>query len=260
MSTPELLKATLKRAPFTIFSKAAPSTLPKYNVDTDFCYYFFNDIMDALSGISPHFLTENSNHNSKTDFPTDYKEYFKDDVSVCLEYPFPLVKVITEHWATPAMDTIVETRKTAMIHGDQNYMLGCFGPHDDIELGITTFRATMLPPVLEPIKHVTDGWYEAAFQQLPFATTLINTDDMTVIAANDLATTAAANTDDDDHVLEQSVLERMTSNRDCFQTGSDTLRTWIWRPCTDRWPSVVAIAVREKHAVHPKQITEKLTK
>ena len=105
--------------------------------------------MEFLSGIFPSFLTENNNRNAKTDFPADHEQYFEDDAAVCQEYPFPKIKVITEPWTTSAMSTIVETRKTAMVHGGQSYMLGCFGPHDDIELGIKSFRVTKLPPALD---------------------------------------------------------------------------------------------------------------
>jgi len=253
MLTSQLLKATLKRAPFSIFSKTAPAALPKYNVDTDFCYYFFNDNMKYLSGISPHFLTDN-NRNAKTDFPVDYEQYFKDDAAVCQEFAFPRVKVITEPWITPAMVTILETRKTAMKHDNQNFMLGCFGPHDDIELGITTFRATMLHPVLDPIQHVPDDWYKAAFQQLPLATTLVDLEDKSVIATNDLA----------DTTVWHSFLERIMALPDykdyeCYQIGTDVHRAWVWRP-DPSYPSAVAISVRNKHKVHPTHIAEELNK
>jgi hypothetical protein len=74
-----LLKATLRRAPFSIFSKTASPTLPKYNVDKDFMYYFFNDCMQHFSGISPQFLTSTGYRNAKTDFPIYYEAYFQDD-------------------------------------------------------------------------------------------------------------------------------------------------------------------------------------
>jgi len=258
MSTPQLLKATLKRAPFTIFSKRAPATLPVYNVDKDFCYFFFNDNMKFLSGASPNFLTANNNRNAKTDFPDDHEQYFKDDASVCQEYPFPKVKVITEPWITPAMVTIVETRKTVMIHEGQNYMLGCFGPHDDIELGITSFRATKLPPTLDDLlKHVPDTWYDKAFQQLPIATTLVDVGDdsssTTVIAQNDLAAA-------DSTMPWKSFLESIASlpDYDSFHFGTDTKRAWIWRP-EPSLSSVIAITVREKHTAHPEQVAEALS-
>ena len=47
----------LRRAPFAIFSKKAPSTLPAYDIDKDFTYYFFADVMSSLSGVEPSFLT-----------------------------------------------------------------------------------------------------------------------------------------------------------------------------------------------------------
>lgn len=251
--TSQLLKATLKRAPFTVFSKTAPAALPKYDVDTDFCYYFFNDNMQYLSGISPHFLTAN-NRNAKTDFPVDYEQYFEDDAAVCQEFPFPRVKVITEPWSTPAMVTTVETRKTAMKYDSQNFMLGCFGPHDDIELGITSFRATVLPPALDPIQNVPDDWYKAAFQQLPLATILVDLEDDRVVAANDLA----------DASVWQSFLEQIKAlpnykDYECYQMGTDVHRAWAWRPDPSH-PSIVAISVRNKHTVHPEHIAKELNK
>jgi hypothetical protein len=66
------------------------------------------------------------------------------------------------------MTTILETRKTAMTTTTtttqddgkgQLFMLGCFAPHDDIELGITKFRASPLPPVTEDLKHVLLSHY-----------------------------------------------------------------------------------------------------
>mmetsp|Transcript_18882 Transcript_18882/g.23186 ORF Transcript_18882/g.23186 Transcript_18882/m.23186 type:complete len:186 (+) Transcript_18882:72-629(+) len=149
-----LLSLALKSAPFVIFSKTAPAMLPDYNEDTDFTYFFFNDAMQRESGISPHFLTPD--RNAKTDFPPeDYPGYFADDVAVCMEYPFPKFKVITEPWSTPATITIVETRKTSVEISDQLYMLGWFAPHDDIALGITKFKASQVPEALEPLEHIS---------------------------------------------------------------------------------------------------------
>lgn len=256
MSTPQMdtiLKETLKRAPFTIFSKEAPDTLPEYNVDADFNYFFFNDNLEYLSGISPQFLTE-GNHNAKTDFPVDYERYFEDDAAVIQEYPFPNVKVITEPWNTPAMATIVETRKTAIEHDGQKYMLGCFGPRDDIELGITSFRAGQLPPELDSLQEVTDSWYETAFMQLPMATALVDIRDGTgtVIAANELAIVNGMEWKD--------FLEPIgySPGYDSYEFGTDTQRAWVWRPEPSR-PSVLAIAVRDKHTIQPEQIAEDFT-
>ena len=52
----------------------------------------------------------------------------------------------------------------------QPYMLGVFTPYDDVSLGITTFRASELPPALPTLPSVTDAWYDAAFEHLPVAT------------------------------------------------------------------------------------------
>jgi hypothetical protein len=247
-----LLKATLRRAPFSIFAKTAPLTLPKYNVDKDFMYYFFNDCMQHYSGMSPQFLTSTGDRNAKTDFPVDYEAYFQDDAAVCQEYPHPKVKVITEPWTTPAMTTIMETRKTAMQQDGKLFMLGCFGPHDDIELGITTFRASQLPPPTEELTHVPDIWYAEAFRQLPVSTILL--DGENVLARNGLAN------DNKMHVDSfAACLERIESvpDRDCYEFGDVAAlpadRVWIWRPNVDN-RSVLAIAARPKHGTIPAEV------
>jgi hypothetical protein len=228
MASASLLKATLRRAPFSIFSKTAPLTLPKYNVDTDFCYFFFNDCMEHFSGISPGFLTQGK-RNAKTDFPVDYEAYFLDDAAVCREYPHPKVKVISERWITPAMTTILETRKTAMTTTTttqddgkgQLFMLGGFAPHDDIELGITKFRASPLPPVTEDLKHVPLEWYAEAFRQLRLSTMLVDGSEnknYSVLARNVLA-------NDMDFDSFAACLEQVESvpDRDCYQFGDAEL-------------------------------------
>ena len=120
-----LLKAAaLRRAPFMCFAKKAPKTLPSYDVDRDFQYFFFNDIMAEWSGLTPAFLT--SGRNAKTDFPVDFPAYFEDDAAVCMDYDFPLVKKIIEHWQPPHMNTVLHTRKTAMhdASGEKFMLLG----------------------------------------------------------------------------------------------------------------------------------------
>jgi hypothetical protein len=144
--------------------------------------------MQQQSGLSPSFLTADT-RNAKTDFPVDYDAYFEDDTAVCQEYPFPGVKVITEPWITPATTTIQETRKTAVLVESELYMLGCFAPHDDIELGITTFKASFLPALLEPLPHVSTAWYIEAFRQLPMATRLVDSSTRMTLTQNDLAYT-----------------------------------------------------------------------
>ena len=119
-----LLAASLRRAPFMCFAKRAPKTLPSYNVDTDFQYFFFNDIMAEWSGLTPSFLT--SGRNAKTDFPSDFPAYFEDDAAVCTNFDFPLVKRIIEPWRPPRMETTLHTRKTAMhASGEKFMLLGC---------------------------------------------------------------------------------------------------------------------------------------
>ena len=51
-----------------IFSKRAPASLPRYDVDTDFKHYFFNDVMQSWSGLAPGVLT--SGRNAKTSLST----------------------------------------------------------------------------------------------------------------------------------------------------------------------------------------------
>jgi hypothetical protein len=260
---PALLKATLRRAPFCIFSKTAPLTLPVYNVDNDFVYYFFNDCMQDFSGMSPSFLTTTGDRNAKTDFPVDYETYFQDDAAVCQEYPHPKVKVITERWITPAMTTILETRKTAIQQDGKLFMLGCFAPHDDVELGITTFRASQLPPPTEDLAHVPLAWYNEAFRQLPLSTIL--TDGENVLARNDLATVNEMHVDSDSFA---ACLEQIKSvpDRDCYQfsdvklSGNDhpASRVWMWRPDVDN-RSVLAISARPKHGTIPVEVRSVLS-
>jgi len=72
------------------------------------------------------------------------------------------------------MDTHLRTVKTSMSHAGDMYMLGCFCPIDDVELGITKFRARPLPPELPPLHHVPDSWYAAAMEHLPHGLLITN--------------------------------------------------------------------------------------
>ena len=258
MATAELLALALRRAPFCIFSKKAPLTLPRYNVEIDFCYFFFSDAMQQQSGLSPCFLTAD-NRNAKTDFPVDYGAYFEDDAAVCQEYPFPAVKVITEPWITPATTTILETRKTAVLVDSELYMLGCFGPHDDIELGITTLKASFLPSALEPLTHVPAAWYTEAFRQLPLATRLVDAATGTTLRQNDLAETSFLESDTIENCLERlDQLDSTAADYDSYQFGDLLLagqpaRVWIWRPVQDN-RSILAISARSRQATIPSSI------
>lgn len=82
----------LKRAPFVIFSKEAPASLDDFSMDDSFQYFYFNDLMQTLSGLSPSFLT--NGRNAKTDFPEDFEAYFSDDVDVCKSFLHPKIKTL----------------------------------------------------------------------------------------------------------------------------------------------------------------------
>ncbi|KAL7527205.1 hypothetical protein ACHAWF_002078 [Thalassiosira exigua] len=261
-----LLATVLRRAPFTVFSKAAPSTLPKYDYDVDFCYFFFNDAMKHFSGISPSFLTSGK-RNAKTDFPVDYEAYFEDDAAVCQEYPHPKVKVITEPWRTPAMRTIVETRKTAMTARDgSRYMLGCFGPHDDVELGVTEFEAGALPPELSDEERGADrvptDWYRDAFVQLPLATILLEGggESGSVLSRNILAEETGLDVGPLKAELEEvaSLPEYDSYHFAKVNVGGESCRVWCWRP-DGKNRDLIAVSARPRHAKLPSQIEARLT-
>ena len=91
------------------------------------------------------------------------------------------------------MDTTLRTVKTAMRHDKRLYMLGCFCPIDDVELGITKFRARRLAPELVPLPHVSTGWYESAFEQLPHAMLIADATTGKMQLQNTLSRTEADN-------------------------------------------------------------------
>jgi len=264
MPSNQLLATALRRAPYMIFSKTAPRTLPKYDVDRDFTYFFFNDAMKHFSGISPAFLTSGG-RNAKTDFPIDYEAYFEDDAAVCMEYPHPEVKVITEPWKTPAMRTIVETRKTAMTTRDGRlFMVGAFCPHDDVELGITEFRAEKLPPALtndeDKLEHVPPEWYGEAFVQLPMATLIMEGGTTgRVISRNVIAEATGL-----DPTLLKDQLGEVDSLPDyeSYHFGSADLggirsRVWCWRPDVND-QDIIAVSARPTHDGVPQLVREHL--
>lgn len=106
-----LAREVLQRAPFVVFAKQAPAeqlsdvvsrdpvpgTAGGYDADLDFMYFYFNDAMGFESGLSPKELVGGGpdgspRRNAKTDFPTDYAQYFEDDMAVMEGYPAPLVR------------------------------------------------------------------------------------------------------------------------------------------------------------------------
>ncbi|KAL7563230.1 hypothetical protein ACA910_015722 [Epithemia clementina (nom. ined.)] len=323
--SPSLLSATLRRAPFCIFSKRAPATLPHYyNVDKDFTYYFYSDFMKQVSGLSPSFLTTTTTRNdgprnAKTDFPVGYEKHFQDDVDVCTKYLFPKVKIITEPWTSPALTTVVETRKTCIritSNDDRNnnqeqegsttttttttetddkselYMLGCFCPHDDVELGVTSFKATFLPPRLDPLPHVPSHWYAQAFEQLPMAVRILSLDAdfyPTILAANQLAHQdfAVHGTNSALDRIRGLLPKVMTTTHDTssssssksseddyqvFHVGGMHYRLWIWRVQDDnnnesssnsssshQPDTIFAVAYRRKHQFLPTLVEDSFT-
>ena len=258
----------LRSAPFVVFAKRAPSTLPEYNEDTDFTYFYFSDAMQRESGISPSFLAPD--RNAKSDFPPeDYPGYFRDDVAVCMDYPFPKIKVITEPWETPATTTVVETRKTSVKIVDQLYMLGWFAPHDDVELGLTAFKASQPPAPLETLEHVPAEWYPRAFEQLPVAVRVVNIEGVVtggaattpVVAENKLARESFLDQDTMRHCF--NTMEGSSAagaSYGAFQFGDQLWngkpsRIWAWRVGDD---GNVAFAVREKHDSTPSLVQSAL--
>ena len=258
----------LRSAPFVVFAKRAPSTLPEYNEDTDFTYFYFSDAMQRESGIFPSFLAPD--RNAKSDFPPeDYPGYFNDDVAVCMDYPFPRIKVITEPWGTPATTTVVETRKTSVTIADQLYMLGWFAPHDDVELGLTAFKAGQPPAPLEMLGHVPEEWYPQAFEQLPVAVRVVNIEGVVtggaattpVVAENKLARESFLDQDTMRHCF--NVMEGSSAagaSYGAFEFGDQLwngkpCRIWAWRVGDD---GTVAFAVREKHDGTPSLVQSSL--
>jgi len=280
-SISELLALAMRRSPFVTFAKRAPSTLPVYNIESDFTYFFFSDAMKRESGFSPHVLASGS-RNAKTDFPVDFEDYFRDDAAVCLEYPFPSVKMITERWLTAATHTILETRKTAALIDNELFMLGSFGPHDEIDLGLTSFKANHVPPLLDPLRHVTDAWYEQAFAQLPLASKIYHIASETY----EIQDTVDENSLSKDSFLTDSSLEKCLewvksagieysafhvshaeivmisgNNHKSQKTPirepgiSHRARVWLWRPDPAN-PCILAVACRPTREVTPHLIRE----
>jgi hypothetical protein len=258
----ETLSLVLRSAPFIIFAKQAPSTLPEYNVDTDFNYYFFSDMMYEASGIPPSFLAA-GDRNAKTDFPEDFEQYFRDDAEVCTSFFAPDVKVITEPWITPATTTILETRKTCIVDENDHvlYMLGCFNFHDDIELGITSFRAIpSLPDALEPLRHIPTTWYAQAFQQLPFSVRLYSDSQLKdLLAQNSLAELDFVSDEDLAAAMEQvDGAAAFDKEYQTFHVGGSDYRLWIWSVQLKKDEAVWAVAYRPRNAPMPKLVKKSI--
>jgi hypothetical protein len=189
-SFPLSVNLALRRAPFLIFAKTAPLTLPNVDVERDFPFYFVNDMMTKWSGLSPDHLV--AGRNAKSSFPLDYDRYFQDDIAVCELYHHPLVKEIIEPWQPPMAETYMHVRKTAVHHEHAQWVLACAAPFDEIELGISGFRASRLTDALHPLSNVPDGWYDLAWTELPQATFAVsNMESKEMIAPNGFALLAA---------------------------------------------------------------------
>lgn len=185
MKLEKLVELTLRRAPYVIFSKTAPKTLPHFESHFDFPNFFFNDAYQHVSGDS---VVHMIGRNARKDHPMSFEDRFLDDVAVCSCFEHPHVKVVVEGWKAPAVRTVVDSRRTAMAHDGHQYILGCLSLIDEIELGVTTFRASPLAAApLPALAHINPGWYSSAFDQLPVATWLINLDNGQPILENDLA-------------------------------------------------------------------------
>ena len=52
--------------------------------------------------------------------------------------------------------------------------LGCVAPLDDLELGITGFKARSSAPEQPALAHVAGEWFEAAWAQLPQGACLVD--------------------------------------------------------------------------------------
>ena len=67
----------LKSLPFVILVKSVPDNPFNYNLNTDYCYYWFNVMFDKLSGFSRKILCAGS--NGKIHFPRNHRSCFKDN-------------------------------------------------------------------------------------------------------------------------------------------------------------------------------------
>lgn len=272
-----LARQVLKRAQFCIFSKAAPSTLPDYDVEKDFSYFYFNDAMASRSGLSVAGLTAGV-RNAKSDFPEDYAGYFRDDAKVCMEYKAPKVLDVTEPWVTPLLSTINHTRKTAIELPDgRRYMLGVFFPHDDVSLGVTRFRAGPLPAALphNEVAGLSDDWCEVALQELPLPTFVYMTGANPPLLLRENAAADAggkamearalatlSKLDDEwASAAEPGAAIRPIESWELHEAEEETsnawrYRTFIWRPSGATW---TAISFCSLHASTPSLVAERLT-
>ena len=121
----------------------APNDDPfNYDVDKDYCYYWFNGFFELLSSLDRTVLCS-GNVNAKSHFPRDYESYFKDDALASSLEKGQIISII-EPWLTPNIDTFVYTLKTSIKTINECFMLGCFSLVDDVILGISKFRLISL--------------------------------------------------------------------------------------------------------------------
>lgn len=184
--TPLSVKAALRRAPFILFAKEVPTTLPSYEPAKDFQYYFANDMFAVWSGFAPAELT--SGRNATSAFPKNCQRLFEGDVEVAINHAFPRIKTSIEPWQPQVMDSFLNMRKTLVNHGHMRWLLGCGAPFDDLEIGVASFRASRLPPCFDPLEKVSDEFYDIAWTELPQACfELANDESPFVLAANEYA-------------------------------------------------------------------------
>ena len=304
---PKLLSWTLRRAPFAIFSKRAPLTLPQYSADSDFQYYFVSDYLQHASGRShaSFFVNHRRRQPSRESSPMTELQV-RNDISVGLDYPFPAIKTTTESWRTPARTTIIELRQTCVQtgpHGEgkgpsaaeaavstgtqerELFLLGCWSPHDDVEMGMTSFCATTLPPSVQDEaervhSHIPESWYLRVFDELPMAIRIFKEEEDKdnrkdrLVMANQLARKDFA-MDGMKTALERSqqlLLHHPSSSSsqssspyyyDAFHIGGLNYRLWIWRIVLpkekDDDQSYLAVAYRPKHHVMPELVEDSLS-
>ncbi|KAJ1629278.1 hypothetical protein T492DRAFT_840926 [Pavlovales sp. CCMP2436] len=282
---PISLSFALRRAPFIIFAKHTPLNLPCYDASVDFSYRYVNDMMAHWSGQSPESLTRGY-VNAKTAFPLDFEPYFEDDMDVCLHYRSPLNKAIIEGWQPPQMDSLVHARKTACMIGDKLFVLGCSSLFDEMELGVSSYRAADLPPALHPLADTLPA--DAVWEHLPHATFMVASmeDDEVLdiprstapaipttalnsigLLACELETLQWASARAHPRPLKSLIdncLRKVRSapGAECWEFGGlhlgslGLMRVWVWRPLKDR--NFLAISIRPHFDTVPEVVRRRL--
>jgi hypothetical protein len=208
----------------------------------------------SYSCLTRKFLRRGKPSNAKALFPTDYLQHFEADAEIATDYAFPNVKDIVQHWDRHGINTVVHARKTAVVIQGETYVIGTFAPFDDVELGITTFRARYLPRELPDPDVVPLRWFEGAFENLPLPVAVVDS------GGNFLRVNAFMQ----HHVgsfgwkkaavecLEQVKMTRICDkgknawefSRVQIEDASTTkYRVWVWRPVVDS--DMYAICFRE---------------